>query len=176
LLEAHVWGALLAVAGDSKKLAALLAERARALEPAHNEPTGFLTDNDKAIERLRVEEERLIDAYRGQVISLDHLKPQLKKIEAKRARLTTERKAFLQRQEGSRSPRLDSLDLDAIASRLKRAMARADFATRQRIVQVLLNSVTVYPDRAVVSGVLPLSGNIPDDPRLLRPSSAQASC
>ena len=55
-------------------------------------------------------------------------------------------------------------------------MARADFATRQRIVQVLLNSVTVYPDRAVVSGVLPMDGNIPDDARLLRPSSALVSC
>jgi hypothetical protein len=44
----------------------------------------------------------------------------------------------------------------------------ADFQTRQRVVQALVNSVTLYPNRAVVSGVLPLDGDIPNDARLLR--------
>ena len=55
-----------------------------------------------------------------------------------------------------------------VSARLKRAMTCTDFQTRQRIVQALVNSVTLYPHRAVVSGVLPLNGNIPNDTRLLR--------
>ena len=65
-------------------------------------------------------------------------------------------------------------DLGDVSARLKRAMTRTDFQTRQQIVQALVNSVTLYPDRAVVSGVLPLNGNIPNDARLLRSPFPQA--
>jgi site-specific DNA recombinase len=175
LLESRVWDSLVDLATNSDRLRAVLAERAHAAQPKDDASRNMLADNDKALEKLRLEEERVLDAYRAQVLTLDQLKMQLTKVQLKKSRLIDERKALLARQEGPQAANIASLDLNAIASRLKRAMARADFATRQRIVQVLLNSIILYPDRAVVSGVLPLDGNIPDDPGLWRLPSAPVS-
>jgi hypothetical protein len=35
-------------------------------------------------------------------------------------------------------------------------MANADFETRTRLANLLVNSVTLYPDRAVVAGNIPV--------------------
>jgi hypothetical protein len=36
-------------------------------------------------------------------------------------------------------------------------MAKADFEKKQKIVNLLVNSVTLFPNRAVVEGIIPVS-------------------
>jgi len=48
-------------------------------------------------------------------------------------------------------------ELGDVSARFQRAMAKADFATREKIVNLLVNSVTLYTNKAIVSGNIPIT-------------------
>jgi len=168
VLDRQVYDSLVELVSDPRNIRDQLAKRLEAYGTRTDRTKEEVRATHEALERLAAEEERLVDAYRAQVISLDQLKTQLKKVTDKRTRLKDENDRLQAHQESPGHPDIPLRDLGDVSARLKRAMTRTDFQTRQRIVQALVNSVTLYPDRAVVSGVLPLNGNIPNDTRLLR--------
>jgi hypothetical protein len=47
--------------------------------------------------------------------------------------------------------------LGDVSARYQRVMAKANFATREKLVNYLVNSVTLHPHKAVVQGNIPLS-------------------
>jgi myosin heavy subunit len=168
VLDRQVWDSLVDLVSDPGNIRDQLAKRLHSYSARTGPTQGEVHANQEALERLSTEEERLVDAYRAQVISLDQLKAQLKKVDDTRTHLNDEKHRLQAHQESLGHPEITVRDLGDVSARLKRAMTRTDFQTRQRIVQALVNSVTLYPHRAVVSGVLPLNGNIPNDTRLLR--------
>ena len=48
-------------------------------------------------------------------------------------------------------------DLGDVSARYRRVMAKADFATKQKLVNLLVNSVTLHPNKAVVEGNIPVA-------------------
>jgi site-specific DNA recombinase len=168
VLDRRVWDSLVELVSDPSNIRDQLAKRLHAYSARTDQTQQEVHAHQEALQRLATEEERLVDAYRAQVISLGQLKTQLKKVNDKRTRLNDEKDRLQAHQESLGHPEITLRDLGDVSARLKRAMTRTDFQTRQRIVQALVNSVTLYPGRAVVSGVLPLNGNIPNDARLLR--------
>ena len=47
--------------------------------------------------------------------------------------------------------------LGDVSTRFSRSMANATFETRQKLANLLINSVTLYPDKAVVQGNIPIT-------------------
>jgi site-specific DNA recombinase len=175
-LDNLVWNSIIELVNDPKKLRTLIKAR-QAGQGQPNEHTQSELDSiASSLKRLSSEEERLLEAYRSKVISLEQLKGQLQKLTTKRTLLENQNKELVNQQHGQERPIPTLNDLGVLSIRLQRAMARSDFPTRQRIVQALINSVTLYPKRAVISGVLPLNGHIPKDGHLLLPQSSAAAC
>jgi hypothetical protein len=119
--------------------------------PSNRPPRG-----PKASAALDAEEERLLDAYREKVIDLAQLKRQMGKLTEKRAHHKAIREALARRTEPVERPRITRDMLGDLSARYRRAMTNADFTAHRQIVESLVTEVTLYPGRAVVSGVIPI--------------------
>jgi len=160
-LDGLVWDALVELMDDPQRLEAHLAKRQAIREaPVHSVDERA---NAKAQATLDAEEERLLDAYREKVIDLAQLKKQMQKLEGKRAHLKGLQEALARSTETLERPTITRDMLEDLSARYRHAMANADFTARRQIVETLITEVTLYPGKAVVSGVIPI------DNALLRP-------
>jgi len=114
---------------------------------------------EKEIQRLAVEEKRILDAYRESVIELDELKEQKAKIARTRKGLNAKQKAALSQLEGTGRPDITMSTLGDISGRFQRVMANADFSTREKVANLIINSVVLHDDKAIVSGNIPISNS-----------------
>ncbi|MBT4182429.1 MAG: hypothetical protein HOE06_06110 [Candidatus Thioglobus sp.] len=111
----------------------------------------------KELERLDVQEKRILDAYREEIIDLDELREQKSKIAEIRATLQAEEKAAQSQLEHSGRPEITMDILGDISARFERAMGKADFATREKITNLLVQSVALHKKKAVVKGYIPMT-------------------
>jgi len=153
-LDALVWDALVDLMDDPARLEAHLAKRHPL--PKEQAPSPELQAHAKAAAALDAEEERLLDAYREKVIDLAQLKRQMGKLMEKRAHHNAVRDALARRTQPVERPRITRDMLGDLSTRYRRAMANADFAARRQIVESLVTGVTLYPGKAVLSGVIPI--------------------
>lgn len=151
-----IWTGLVELLDDPENLKAQLEKRLER-KNAHVAPVN--PDNAKtenALEKLGVQEQRILDAYREGIISIDELKDQKEKISTKRKALKAKRKAALSRLESSGQPDITMDVLGDVSARFSRVMAKADFQTREKLANLLINSVTLYTDKAIVKGNVPV--------------------
>ncbi len=111
---------------------------------------------EKEIQKLVAQEKRILDAYRESIIEIDELKEQKAKIANKLKALNAQQKAALSQLEGSGRPEITMAMLGDVSARFQRVMAKADFATREKLANLLINSVTLHKDRAIVKGNIPV--------------------
>jgi site-specific DNA recombinase len=155
-LDKKVWQGLVQLLDDPQRLQEQLgkkAERQRQLKHRPAQDTGKL---EKELEKLQVEEKRLLDAYREGVIDLDELREQKAKINARLKLVNAKLEASKTAQEGLQDSQITFGDLEDLSAVYKRAMSKADFVTRAKIANLLINRVKLYPDRAVVEGNIPV--------------------
>jgi hypothetical protein len=60
--------------------------------------------------------------------------------------------------------------LGDVSARYRRVIAKADFATKEKLANLLINSVTLYPKKAVVEGNIPVIQTDVLNPSALRPA------
>jgi len=155
--DAKVWDGLVELLNDPENLKVQLEKRLER-KNAHITPMGSTNgQNEQALSKLNVQEQRVLDAYREGIISLDELKDQKEKIAAKRKVLETKIKAALCQRESLDQPEITMDMLGDVSARFSRAMANAAFDKRQKLASLLINSVTLYPDKAVVQGNIPIA-------------------
>ena len=90
------------------------------------------------------------------IIDLGELKSQKQNIAAKRKTLEAKKKAIPSHTESAGQTEITLDMLGDVSARFQRAMAKADFANREKLVNVLVNSVTLYTRKAVVKGNIPV--------------------
>jgi site-specific DNA recombinase len=137
----------------------IMAQLEKRLERRHSaRPSIASTDakTEKDLEKLNIQEERVIDAYRGGIIDLEQLKIQKEKLATKRKVLEAKQKAIPSHTESVGQPEITLDMLGDMSARFQRAMAKADFETREKLVNLLVNSVTLYTNKAVVKGNIPV--------------------
>ena len=154
-LDAKVWEGLTELLSHPAQLKAQLAKRLEAKQTAPSSPKQDAPDKD--LQRLDVQEQRLIDAYREGILSLPELKEQKTKLAAKRKVLEARKNALARPQERAGRAAITLTELGAVSARYRRAMAKADFGTKQKLVRLLVNSVTLHPRKAIVQGNIPLA-------------------
>ncbi len=156
-LDKNVWEGLVELLSDPNNLSEQLGKRLEAKKrtlTATSESLSDKTNNDLA--KLDVQEQRLIDAYRVGAINLPELKEQKVKIASKRQVVQRKKKTVPSQLESSGRPEITLDDLGDVSARFSRAMARADFTKREKLVNLLVNSVTLYPNKALVEGNIPV--------------------
>jgi site-specific DNA recombinase len=156
MLDKNVWDGLVTLLDDPENLRVQLQAKLerKNIYPASIQQTDSKIEKD--LEKLDVQKKRIIDAYREAVITLDELKEQKSKIANDRRILEAKKKAFLGQQESLRQPEFTMTMLGDVSARYRRVMANADFATREKLVNLLVNSVTLYSHKAVVKGNIPV--------------------
>jgi site-specific DNA recombinase len=153
--DEKVWSGLTELLSDPQSLKAQLEKRLKAksakvyLAPS---TTGF----DNELKQLDAQEKRIIDAYREEIISMFELKEQKNQIGKRRRVLEAKKKAAVSHAEGLGQQKITLAMLGDVSTRYQRVMANANFATREKLVNYLVNFVTIYSHKAVVEGAIPL--------------------
>jgi site-specific DNA recombinase len=156
MLDTKIWAGLVELLDDPENIKNQFnrhLERTSALALADH---SFSDPNDKEIEKLAIQESRLIDAFREGIITLDELKEQKVKLATKRKLLEANKKTVPGQQDDPGRPEITTEMLGDVSARYHRVMANADFVTREKLVNLLVNSVSLYPNRAVVQGNIPV--------------------
>jgi len=115
------------------------------------------TKIEKKLAKLDIQEKRILDAYREAIIEIDDLREQKAKIAQERADLKKQQKAAQSKLEGSERHEITLDTLGDMSARFERAMAKADFATREKITNLLVHSVILRETKAVVKGSIPVT-------------------
>ena len=112
---------------------------------------------EKKLEKLDVQEKRILDAYREAIIELDELREQKAKIAKNRATLQAQQKAAQSQLEHSGRPEITMGMLGDVSARFQHVMAKADFTTREKLTNLLIHSVALHKKKAVVKGYIPIT-------------------
>jgi len=154
--DAKIWQGLIELLHDPENLKEQLEKRLDRRNSSILPTTNTDTKTDKDLERLNVQEKRILDAYREGIIDLEELKSQKEKIAARRITLEAKKKAAPSLVESAGKTEITMDMLGDVSARFQRAMAKADFTTREKLANLLVNSVTLYTDKAVVKGNIPI--------------------
>jgi site-specific DNA recombinase len=156
LFDEKVWGGLAELLSDPENLKAQIEKRIQtksAKLPIHHSIYEF----DQDLDQLAKQEKRILDAYREEVISLPDLKEQKDMILNRRRVLEAKKNAVLSQSESLGQPRFTMDKLGDVSTRFQRVMAKSDFATREKLVNLLVNSVALMTDKAIVAGNIPVT-------------------
>ncbi|MCB9109617.1 MAG: recombinase family protein [Anaerolineales bacterium] len=151
-----VWVGLTELLSDPKKIKEQVGKRVQTRK-SDNSPIGQPANEiDKELDKLAAQEQRLITAYRQEVINLDELKTQKGMIAERRKVLEAKKKAFESRSNAPEQPKITMAMLGDVSARFSRVMAKADFQTQEKIVNHLVNSVRLFTDKAIIRGNIPV--------------------
>jgi len=153
--DEKVWTGLTELLSDPKNIKAQIEKRMRANKeklPFNHSTNEF----DKELNQLEIQEKRILDAYREEVISLDELKLQKVKIADRRKVLDGKKKAVLSHTESLGQPKITMDMLGDLSTRFQRVMEKANFETREKLISRLVNSVILKTDKAIVKGHIPI--------------------
>ena len=154
-LDQNVWNGLVNLLDDPQNLQSQLQSRLdkKGISPSIDPSIEIKIDKD--LEKLSFQEKRIIDAYRESVITLDELKEQKSKITSNRQSLQSKKESLVQQKSSKRSEITLEM-LGDVSARYHKVMKKADFSTREKLVNLLVNSITLYENKAVVKGNIPV--------------------
>ncbi|MBI5963984.1 MAG: recombinase family protein [Chloroflexi bacterium] len=153
--DEKIWSGLTELLSDPENIKAQLGKRIKAKKEKLSFNQSF-DEFDKELNQLDVQEKRILDAYREAIISLEELKAQKMKISDRRGFIEAKKKAILSHTEGLGQQKITMGMLGDVSARFQRAMAKADFAKREKLANLLVNSVTLKTDKAIVNGNIPI--------------------
>ncbi len=155
-LDEKVWRGLVQLFKDPAQLKAQMERKLERLSRPVQIDKSNLYKVDQELEKLTQQEKRIVDAYREGIIELDELREQKTKVAKQLHVAKAKQKAIQSAQEGPGKPEITLAELLDLSAIYKRAMSKADASTKQTIANLLINRVKLYPQKAVVEGIIPL--------------------
>src|SRR3954466_396590 len=163
-LDYAVWEHVRGLLGDPQRLLAQFQDFALAADQEAVREAAAEHKLRARLESLVRADQRLLDAYQAEVISLEEL------IE-RRGRLTEQRQVLDQQIETARAlyqsrikAQAGATDLAAFCARLHRRLDEASFADKQAILQLVIERIIVHEDRLEIRHVIPLRNPPPGRP------------
>src|SRR5215213_1257581 len=163
-LDHAVWEHVRGLLGDPQRLLAQFQDFAVAADQEMAREAAAEHQLRARLENLARADQRLLDAYQADVISLEEL------IE-RRGRLTEQRRALDQQIETARALRQSRIkaqavatDLAAFGARLHSRLHEASFADKQAVLQLVIERIIVHEDRLEIRHVIPLRNPTPGRP------------
>lgn len=153
--DEKVWIGLVELMSDPQKMNMEIEKRLK----VDKKKSTIAQDNgliDKELVHLSSQEKRIVDAYLAEAITLQELKEQKEKINSIRNTLLAKKKPVQRHVEGLEPSKITMAMLGDVSARFQRVMAKADFQTREKVVNLVVNSVTLMIDKAIVRGNIPV--------------------
>ena len=162
-LDAAVWEHVCALLQDPERLIAQFEHFAALAVTGGEQEQAAAHKLEANIKRLEREEQRLLDAYQAEVISLEELRE-------RRHHLTERRRAVLAQQEQQVQLRREAAqahqvltDVRAFCERIRTRLNAASFEEKQAILQLVVERIIVGEDTLEIRHVIPLRG-VPQEP------------
>lgn len=155
-LDQKVWQGLVHLLDNPERLKEQLerkTEKAGSTKIADKAQTAKI---EREVKKIEVQEKRLLDAYREGVIELEELKAQKEKIAAQLRVVNAQQRAARWSQESPRAKEITFADLQDLSAQYQRVMRKADNPTKEKLANLLINRVKLFPDKAVVEGIIPV--------------------
>jgi len=168
-IESAVWEHIKQLLADPEQLLTQFRELAQMTTAGQSQQQAAEQKLAASLRRMAREEQRLVDAYQAEVISLEEL--------AARRRLLTDRRQALTRQQAEQvklrqetvTAQKTFADLSAFCVRMRARLDDATFAERQTILQMLIERIIVGADTLEIRHMIPLRGSIADEGRSSAP-------
>lgn len=167
-LDQKVWQGLVQLLDDPERLQDQLGKKIERFNRQAKKRPANIGELENDATKLAIQEKRILDAYREGAISLEELREQKGKIAKRRLIVEDQLHAAQNAQESRQDSEITMADLEDLSAVYKRAMSKADFATKAKIANLLIKRVKLFPDKAIVEGFIPI------DPDALAKSHRQA--
>ena len=181
-LDAAVWDHVKSLMTDPNRLLEQFENYASHASEGEEKERAEAKALEGRLKRLAREEERLIDAYQEEVISLQELKERREKLAERRKALANQHEQQARLRRRTAQAREVLKDLRAFCERINTRIEEATFEEKQSVLQLLIERVIVGEDSLEIRHVIPLGGpprsskNPASPPNLrLRPDGMRAT-
>ena len=151
-LDAAVWEHVVKLLDDPATLMTQFQAYTEAELPAE------VTDLDRQVRRLDREEQRLVDAYQAEAITLKELQQRRQSIAGRRESLYAQRDQYERLRAERRAAHTVWKDLSTFCERIRTRLTEATVAEKQQVLQLLIDRVIVGEDSLEIRHVIPLRG------------------
>lgn len=126
---------------------------------------------DKELKGMEGEENRLLDAYREHIITIDQLKDQMAKVQEKKKLLDQEKQGLLSKQESSISKLSVKKTINDYCKQVERRLdsLKDDFDGKSYLLHLAINKIVVDGNKVRIKGIIPtapVEGPTQDDGNL----------
>ncbi|MFH1394718.1 MAG: recombinase zinc beta ribbon domain-containing protein, partial [Candidatus Omnitrophota bacterium] len=144
-VEGAVWDKL----KEALKNPALITDQMQKLSEKAKKNKPDMASIDKDIKKTEDEENRLLDAYRTNIVSIKQLKDQMEKIQGRKDELEQSKA------EASKEPiRITKSSIVKYCKQIASRLDHLDFEGKRFIVTTLVNSIHLADNKALIKGVL----------------------
>lgn len=167
-LDAAVWDHVVRLLEDPATLLAQFRSIADAAPPDAG------VDSAGQLRRLDREEQRLVDAYQSEVITLADLKARRAALETRRQALRAQQDQLERLQAERQTAQSVGRDLTRFCERIRTRLKKATVAEKQEVLQLLIERIIVGDDTLEIRHVIPLRGRgDPQSPQAGQPPEPQ---
>ncbi len=116
---------------------------------------------DRSLAAAEMEEDRMLDAYREKVISMDQLRDQIAKVNDKRARLNDEKQSIVAKLDGNAAAGFDKDDAAHYCETIRRRLGSlsGDFEGKSQVLNLLINKAYLQGSTVRIKGIIPAGGD-----------------
>ena len=157
ILEPAVWDKV----AEAIRNPQLITRQIAKLKDKHHDGKNIVRRDLERIERglknTGREENRLLEAYRESIISMDQLRDQMSKVQDNKKRMDDERLALLAKLENSRTQIVDMNDMEQVCRKIGERLdsIKDNFEARRFILTLLISRIVVQGKRVRIRGVMP---------------------
>ena len=113
-----------------------------------------LIDIDKRLEKVGIEENRLLDAYRAGAITLEQLKEQMAKIQEKKEGLAKEKESITYKLSQVMPSGLIRRDIKGYCKTVSSRLTNATFEQKRHIVRII-RRIVIDEDKVRIKAIIP---------------------
>lgn len=112
---------------------------------------------DKNLKNTETEENRLLDAYRQNAVTIEQLKDQMAKIQVRKKELEQEKQALHKKQDNSISPLSAKKTINDYCSQIERRLngLQDDFEGKRYLLSLAINKVILDDRKVRIKGIIP---------------------
>ena len=112
-----------------------------------------------ALKRLKIQEDRLIDAYKSEALELPQFKEEMDKVRARRGALEQQQRD-LERQRLEQVQTQDALaKLEAFCQRVSQGLHWLTFDDKQKLLRLVVDRIVVDGQHVRIEGIIPVDGH-----------------
>jgi site-specific DNA recombinase len=115
-----------------------------------------IKDTQKGLENLKIEEERIFNAYRKDIIQLEQFEGEIGKIQEERTQLNKKLSELAQKQSSSLSLKGVAKGVEEYFQVIKKRIGEFTFEQRQTFLRFLLEGILIEGNKARIFGLIPV--------------------